>query len=106
MLPAAQETEPEYTEKFQCTECGHTAIIPSMTIIVSQFFSGLIGGLITLFLFIEELSSLMKAFQFNVTEGMTRNVFLVSISTLFIFGFTFILYRAYRDYQIRRLYRA
>ncbi|PID44841.1 MAG: hypothetical protein CSB48_00560 [Proteobacteria bacterium] len=105
MLPVFRESEPEYTENYQCTECGNSAIIPSLTIVSSQILTAIIGGVVTVFLFFEELARLLTAFQFNISEGMARHIFLVSTATLFIAGFVFILYRACRDLQTRKRYQ-
>ena len=105
MFPVIEEGEAEYTENYQCNNCGHVATIPSVLIIVSQLFTGIVGGLFSLVLFIEELETLMTAFQFNISVSIATDMALLSIALIFIAGFTFTVFRAVRDIRKRKSYR-
>ena len=104
MNPLHQEGEPEYTDIFVCDKCDHTATIPSLVIIFTQFISAIAGGVVSAYLFIQHLSKILTAFQFNTTDQLSGNMSLMAIAALFLCGFGYILFRAFVGIKRRRKY--
>lgn len=100
----SQDGEPEYTENFQCSNCGHTAVIHSSVIITSQFLTAIAGGAMSLYLFVEELYKILAAFQFNTMINMASSMLLVSLAMTLLVGFGYTFYRAYKGVRMRKLY--
>lgn len=105
METAHQDGEPEYTENYQCSNCGHTAIIPSAVIISSQLFTGLLGASTSLYLLLEELYKILEAFQISTVINMASSLLLLLLATFFFLGFIYTFYRAIKGIGLRRLYR-
>ena len=105
MNPLHQEGEPEYTDIFVCDKCDHTATIPSLVIIFTQFISAIAGGMVSAYLFIQHLSKVLTAFQFNTTDPLSSNISLMAVAALFLCGFGYTLFRAFVGINRRRKYR-
>jgi len=105
MDPLHQEGEPEYTDIFICDKCDHTATIPSLVIIFTQFVSAIAGGAISVYLFIQHLSKVLTAFQFNTTDQLSSDISLMAVAALFLCGFGYTLFRAFVGINRRRKYR-
>lgn len=105
MNPLHQEGEPEYTDIFTCDKCDHTATIPSLVIIFTQFISAIAGGIVSAYLFIQHLSKVLTAFQFNTTDQVSSNLSLMAVAALFLLGFGYTLFRAFLGINRRRKYR-
>lgn len=104
MYPLHQEGEPEYTDIFVCDKCDHTATIPSLVIIFTQFLSAIIGGTVSAYLFIQQLSKVLTAFQFNTSDQISSNISLMVIAALFLCGFGYTLFRAFIGVTRRKKY--
>lgn len=104
MDPVRNEEEPEYTDRYQCGHCGHSATIPSLLIVVSQFVSALIGGGVALYLLLVHLSAAVSAWQFSESKGSFQHVMLAVIAALLLGGFGYTLYRAGQNFYRRHLY--
>ncbi|WP_250658541.1 hypothetical protein [Alkalimarinus coralli] len=105
MEPLHHEGEPEYTDIFACNQCNHQATIPSLVIISSQLVSAIMGGLLSVYLFIQHLSKVLTSFQFNTSDKLTLNVTFSVIAALFIVGFIYTLYRAFVGISRRKKYK-
>ncbi len=105
MEPLLQEGEPEYTDMFECDQCNHQATIPSLVIISSQLISAIMGGALSVYLFIQNLSKVLTSFQFNTTDKHSLNFTLMVIAALFLVGFGYILYRAFIGISRRKIYK-
>lgn len=105
MEPLLQEGEPEYTDIFECDQCNHQATIPSLVIISSQLISAMMGGVLSIYLFIQHLSKVLTSFQFNTTDQLSLNFTLMAIAALFLLGFGYILYRAFVGISRRQKYK-
>ena len=105
MNPLHQEGEPEYTDIFVCDKCDHTATIPSLVIIFTQFISAIAGGVVSVYLFFQQLSKTLTAFQFNTTDQLSGDIVLMVVAALFICGFGYTLFRAFIGVNRRRKYR-
>ncbi len=103
MDPVRNEEEPEYTDRYQCGHCGHSATIPSLLIIVSQFTSSLIGGGVALYLLLSHLGSVMTSIQFGQGTPILPELSLVFVALAFVGAFGYTIYRGsqnlYRRYQ-------
>lgn len=104
MDPIRNEEEPEYTDRYQCGHCGHSATIPSLLIIVSQFVSSLIGGGVAVYLLFSHLGAVMTAFQFGQTTPMGSQLALVGLAFAFVAGFSYTIYRGAKNFYRRYLY--
>jgi len=104
MIPATQEGEPEYTDTFVCIHCGHRATIPSLVIIFSQIISGIMGGIICLYLLIINLSKVLSGIQFGLNNYIISNTVFVLISLVFLCGFGYTFYRAITSMIFRQRY--
>lgn len=104
MDPVRNEEEPEYTDRYQCGHCGHTATIPSLLIVVSQFASALIGGSVALYLLLVHLSAAVSAWQFDESKGSLQHIMLVAAAALLLGGFGYTLYRAGQNFYRRHIY--
>ncbi len=105
MEPVSQQGEPEYTDLFICNHCGQQATIPSLVIIFSQLISALMGGSLSVYLFIQHLSKVLASFQFNTSNQLSTNITLMSVAALFIVGFGYTLYRAFVGISRRKKYQ-
>lgn len=105
MEPLLHDGEPEYTDIFECNQCNHQATIPSLVIISSQIMSALLGGVLSVYLFIQHLSKVLTSFQFNTTDKLSLNFTLMAVAALFIVGFGYILYRAFIGISRRKKYQ-
>lgn len=103
MDPIRNEEEPEYTDRYQCGHCGHSATIPSLLIILSQFISSFIGGGVALYLLLDHLGSVMTTIQFNQPKPIFPQLALVVVALGFVAAFCYTIYRGgqnfYRRYQ-------
>ncbi len=104
MNPLHQEGEPEYTDIFTCDKCDHTATIPSLVIIFTQFISAIAGGMVSAYLFIQHLSKVLTAFQFNTSDQISSDLSLMAVAALFLCGFGYTLFRAVLGINRRRKY--
>lgn len=104
MDPIRNEEEPEYTDRYQCGHCGHSATIPSLLIIVSQFVSSLIGGGVAVFLLIKHLQAIMTAVQFGQTTPMGSQIALAILALGFVGGFCYTVYRGGKNFYRRHQY--
>lgn len=104
MDPIRNEEEPEYTDRYQCGHCGHSATIPSMLIVISQFVSSLIGGGVAVYLLLSHLGAVMTAFQFDQTAHMGSQLALVALALVFAAGFCYTIYRGGKNFYRRYLY--
>lgn len=105
MEPLIQEREPEYTDIFECNHCHNKATIPSLVIIYSQIFSAVLGGAVSVYLFIQHLAKVLRGFQFNTTENLSVDITLMSIAAFFIAGFGYVFYRAFIGITRRSKYK-
>lgn len=105
MEPLLQEGEPEYTDIFECSQCSHQATIPSLVIISSQLMSAILGGALSIYLFIQHLSKVLTSFQFNTTDKLSLNFTLMTVAALFLLGFGYTLYRAFIGISRRKKYK-
>ncbi|MFD2228874.1 hypothetical protein [Alkalimarinus sediminis] len=105
MQPLIQEGEPEYTDLFECDQCNHQATIPSLVIISSQLISAIMGGILSVYLFIQHLSKVLTSFQFNTTDKISVNITLMVIAALFLLGFGYTLYRGFIGISRRKKYK-
>jgi len=103
MDPVRNEEEPEYTDRYQCGHCGHSAIIPSLLIILSQFISSLIGGGVSLYLLLSHLGAMVTTIQFDQGPPILPQLSLVLVAFAFVAAFGYTIYRGgqnfYRRYQ-------
>ncbi|MDX5299420.1 MAG: hypothetical protein LPK85_10790 [Gammaproteobacteria bacterium] len=105
MDPLRNEDEPEYTDQYKCGHCGHTATIPSLVIILSQILTGIMGGGVTVYLFILHLGRLLSALQLtDESPGFALDGLLVLIASGMLAGFAYTLYRAGKNLYLRRRY--
>lgn len=104
MDAVSQDGEPEYTENFQCSNCGHTAVIHSFVIITSQLLTAISGGGLSLYLLVQELYKLLAAFQLNTMFNMASSILLMLLAVVMLFGFIYTFYRAYKAVRMRKLY--
>lgn len=104
MEAVSQDGEPEYTENFQCSNCGHTAVIHSPIIIISQLLTAITGGSLSLYLLVLELYKLLAAFQLNTMFNMASSVLLILMALIMLSGFMYTFYRAYKGVRMRKLY--
>ncbi|MBU6952526.1 MULTISPECIES: hypothetical protein [unclassified Hahella] len=105
LIAAVQgHNETELTETYECDACGHVAVIPSRMIICSQMVTSFIGGLITAYLFIEQLSIFVTVVQFNIERNLTQNIVLLVVSLLFLAGFGYTLYTGMQGLAKRKFY--
>ncbi|OZG73868.1 hypothetical protein BTA51_08760 [Hahella sp. CCB-MM4] len=98
------EHETELSELFICSHCHHKAKIPAAMIVFSQIVSSLAGGLVTAYLFIEQLSILVTSIQFGIDANLTKNVSLLIISLLFLLGFGYTLFIGFQGFSRRQIY--
>ncbi|UZE97668.1 hypothetical protein [Alkalimarinus alittae] len=105
MEPIIQEGEPEYTDLFECNQCHNKATIPSLVIISSQLVSAILGGALSVYLFIQHLSKVLRSFQFNTSDNLSINFTLLAIAGLFIAGFAYVFYRAFVGISRRSKYK-
>ncbi len=104
MDPVRNEEEPEYTDRYQCGHCGHSATIPSLLIVFSQLVSALIGGGVALYLMLTHLSAAMSAWQFDEDKGSLQHIVLVVAAGILLAGFGYTLYRAGQNFYRRHIY--
>lgn len=104
MDPVKSENEPEYTDRYQCGHCGHTATIPSMLIIMSQVISVLLGSAITLYLMVVHLGAALSAWQFHQSAGLWPELLLTLLALLLMAGFAFTFFRALANLTLRHRY--
>ncbi len=104
MEPLLYDGEPEYTDIFACDQCKHQATIPSLVIIFSQISSAVVGGMLSAYLFIQQLSKVLTAFQFNTIDNLSENISLMLIAALFLLGFGYTFYRAVVGISRRKKY--
>ncbi|MFO7787565.1 MAG: hypothetical protein R6W87_07305 [Halospina sp.] len=106
MDPIRNEDEPEYTDRYQCGHCGHTATIPSVLIIISQFISALLGGGITFYLLQHHG---VRAFALMFSEGnnalLLQEGGLALAALILVIAFIYLLYLAFRGISKRMRYR-
>ncbi|XOZ34402.1 hypothetical protein ACMDCT_04015 [Halomonadaceae bacterium KBTZ08] len=106
MDPIHSEEEPEYTDRYQCGHCGHTATIPSLLIIFSQIASAVLGGAITVYLLQEHG---FRALQIVISEGssgeLMRQGGLALAAFVLLLAFIYLLLRAFRGIAKRMSYR-
>ncbi|MDX1452554.1 MAG: hypothetical protein R3183_08340 [Oleiphilaceae bacterium] len=104
MLPAVQEGEPDYTDNFVCQHCHHRDTIPTVSNICNQFFTSLLGGAVGLYLLIFQLRGLLLGIQNQSEADQAVPVLLILVAMLFISGFVYVLYQAFRGMQLRKAY--
>lgn len=103
LLPLVSAAEPEYNDNYHCSTCGYSTVIPSFQIIFSQLFSGILGGLLTGYLFIKQLDLILKAYQLNKNVDLTNNFIQSFFALLFIGAFGFLIYKSLRGMRKRQL---
>ncbi|WP_020409517.1 hypothetical protein [Hahella ganghwensis] len=96
--------ETELSESFICSRCHHKAKIPAAMIVFSQMLSSLAGGVVTAYLFIEQLSILVTSIQFGIDANLTKNISLLIISLLFLLGFGYTFFIGLQGFSRRQLY--
>ncbi|MGM0450572.1 MAG: hypothetical protein ACQERE_07080 [Pseudomonadota bacterium] len=106
MDPIRDEDEPEYTDRYQCGHCGHTATIPSILILCSQIVSALLGGGITLYLLQRHGAEVLNLFHdgTNSTE-LLPDAGLAAAALVLLSAFIYLLYRAGKGIGKRMRYR-
>jgi len=104
MRPAVQEGEPEYTDHFICRNCQHHDTIPTRDILFNQILTGFIGTIISIYLFITHLSGLFSGIQHGKMRNALQDASLTIVSTIFLFGFFYILFQAYIGFKYRHKY--
>ncbi len=98
------EHETELSETFICSNCQHQAKIPAAMIIFSQVLTSVVGGVVTAYLFIEQLSAFVTIIQFGIDANLTKNVSLLIIALLFLIGFGYTLFIGLQGFARRQLY--
>ena len=103
MLPDDQEGEPDYTDNFVCQHCQHRDTITTVPNICSQVLTSLVGGGIGVYLLIGVVHELARGAG---QDGATafKIIALLLVACLFITGFAYVLFQAYRGYRQRRAY--
>lgn len=104
MDPIRSEDEPEYTDRYQCGHCGHTATIVSRLIVLSQLFSAILGGAITLYLLLGHLGAVLGAWQSGQNQSIAQNLGLTLVAVILMAGFGYTLYRAGLSMHKRQRY--
>jgi len=104
MFPAIQEGEPEYTDNFICENCQYHDTIPTQDILLNQIITGASGFVFSLCLLITHLSGLFSGIQHGNMKHALQDAGLTTLSTVFLLGFLYILYRAYLGIKHRREY--
>jgi len=104
MLPAVEEGNPEYTDKFVCQNCQHRDTIPTKDLLFNQIITGLSGLGVCIYLLITHLSKLFKGIQHDDMQNALQNSGFVLVAGLFLTGFIYILFRAQEGLYHRRLY--
>ena len=102
----SEEHETEISEHYVCNQCKHHANIPAKQIIACQLLSSLFGGIITAYLFLEEMQTLVTYIQFDISTSLTKVVALLLVSLLFLLGFAYILYVGLQGIKKRNRYLA
>ena len=98
------EHETELSETFICSHCQHKAKIPAAMIVFSQILTSIVGGVVTAYLFIEQLSVFVTTIQFGIDANLTKNVSLLIIAFLFLIGFGYTLFVGLQGFARRQLY--
>jgi len=104
MNRALEEGEPEYTDTYICIQCGHRATIPSLVIITSQFISGLLGTMVCLYLMAINLSQVLSAIQFGLSQPILTHSLFVIMAAIFIGGFGYTIFRDITGLRLRHQY--
>ncbi|MEQ6884797.1 hypothetical protein [Salicola sp. Rm-C-2C1-2] len=107
MDPIRSDDEPEYTDRYQCGHCGHTATIPSMLIILSQIVSAVLGGGITAYLLQHHG---FRALQMVISESGSNQLLmqeggLALVALILVLAFVYLLLLAFRGISKRMRYR-
>ena len=104
MLPAIQEGEPEYTDHFICDNCGFHDAIPTQDILFNQILTGILGFILSAYLFIIHLSGLFTGIQHDSMKNALQDASLTGLSAIFSLGFIYILFRAHLGIKHRSEY--
>lgn len=106
MDPIHSEEEPEYTDRYQCGHCGHTATIPSLLIIFSQIASAVLGGGVTAYLLQEHGFQALQIMTTEASSGeLMRQGGLALAALVLLLAFIYLLLRAFRGISKRMRYR-
>lgn len=105
MDPVSRLDEPNATDRFQCSYCGHRATIPPLMISLTQIASCLLGLGFTVYLLLGHLNRALKTFQLDLHADVTSDLLLSGLALIFLAGFSYTIYRAIANLKIQFRYR-